>query len=348
MKRDIESIISDKNIPWERLNGRTVLVTGATGLIGKLLIKTLVKASEDMKLDIGIIAHVRNKNKAEDIFADEISRFRTLEFMVSDICSVDPSGIKADYVIHAAAITDSGAFVNTPVEVIETNISGTSRLLEAALISGVKRFVYLSTMEVYGTPTDDRKITEDMSAGFDVSSPRNSYPLSKVMCESLCLNYYHEKKLPVTVLRLTQTFGPGVIPGDRRVFAQFAQCAMEGQDIILHTKGETKRSYLYTADSVKAILAALLKDEAAGRIYNVANEDSYCSIYEMARMVSEKLTQGRIKVLIQEEDCEARGYAPTLHMNLDTSRIRQELGWKWETSLEDMYRNMIDDMERGF
>ena len=161
------------------------------------------------------------------------------------------------------------------------------------------------------------------------------------MCESLCVSYCSEYGVPAAIARLTQTFGPGVQADDNRVFAEFARCAINKQDIVLHTKGETKRSYVYTADAARAILSILLSGTPA-QAYNVANRDTYCTIYEMAQMVAAELTGGEISVRCELTDAEKLGYAPVLHMNLDTTRLCQ-LGWKPVYSLSDMFRRMIAD-----
>ena len=165
------------------------------------------------------------------------------------------------------------------------------------------------------------------------------------MCENLCVSYMKEYGIPVKIIRLTQTFGPGVTYDDGRVFAEFARCAIEQRNIVLKTKGETKRNYLYTADAVSAIFTVLLKGKS-GEAYNAANEETYCSIYEMAQMVANMCGNEQISVEIEEKDSvEKLGYAPTLKMNLDTSKLRA-IGWKPGTKLEEMFKMLIKDMER--
>ena len=162
------------------------------------------------------------------------------------------------------------------------------------------------------------------------------------MCENLCASYASEFGVPTKMIRLTQTFGTGVSYNDGRVFAEFARCVIEKRDIILKTKGETKRSYLYTADAVTAILSVLLHGEK-GVAYNAANEETYCSIYEMACMAA-KLCDVPLQVVIAESDnVRALGYAPTLHMNLSTEKLAQ-LGWKPRYDLSQMYLRMIRTM----
>ncbi len=174
--------------------------------------------------------------------------------------------------------------------------------------------------------------------------PRSCYPESKRLCEVLCASWQKEYGVPVRVLRLTQTFGPGVRYDDGRVFAEFARCVIEGRDIVLKTEGLTCRSYLYTADAVSAILTVLLRG-SDGEAYNAANEETYCSIREMADLAARECAEGKIKVRIEaDKDPSVFGYAPTLHMNLDTSKLRA-LGWHPSCGLAESYRRMIKSMQ---
>ena len=221
--------------------------------------------------------------------------------------------------------------------------NGTSKVLEAAVKSNVKSMVFLSTMEVYGTPETDEKIFEDHGTNLDMAKIRSCYPESKRLCELLCSSYFSEYGVPVKTIRLTQTFGPGVGYSDGRVFADFARCLIEKRDIVLKTKGETKRNYLYLADAVTAILTVLTKGEN-GQLYNAANEATYCSIYEMAELVASLAEDESCHVVIDETGCEKRGFAPTLKMNLDTSKLRS-LGWRPTCDLKQMFEILVSDMQ---
>lgn len=318
------------------LAGKTILVTGATGMIGSTIVRTILGDDSDSR----VLALVRNEAKARAMFAD-LSGER-LTFVVSDI--TDPLSISepVDYIVHGASQTASKAFVCDPVGIIKTAVDGTRNVLEMAREKRVKALVYLSTMEVYGTPQTDDKITEAHGTSLDTMTVRSSYAESKRMCEVLCAAYHAQYGVPARVLRLCQTFGPGVNYDDNRVFAEFVRCAVEGRDIVLHTTGETRRNYLYTEDAVGAILTVLLHGQD-GEAYNAANEAIYCSIREMAEMVAEICTNGRIKVRIETEDEGVHGYAPVLRMNLDTGKLRQ-LGWLPTTDLSEMLRSLFVDM----
>jgi nucleoside-diphosphate-sugar epimerase len=122
------------------------------------------------------------------------------------------------------------------------------------------------------------------------------------------------------------------------------RCAIENKDIVLKTQGLTERCYLYTADAVSAILTALLKAEP-GNAYTVANPSTYCSIKDMAAMVSRDIAQDKISVVYDVVDDIGRfGYAETLYMDLNVDKL-MSLGWKPTTDLENMFRRMIRGLQ---
>ena len=256
------------------------------------MIRALIYCNAEKNLSMKIIAAVRSKEKAQGLFAKELSDGAPLSFIEGTVEDLNINNIawEIDYIIHMASQTSSKAFVEKPVEVINTSIFGTINMLNLAKAKNAKGLLYLSSMEVYGNPETDELIKENHGTNLDVLSPQTCYPESKRMCESICCTYCSEYDVPAKIIRLTQTFGPGVTYNDSRVFAEFARCAIEKRDIVLHTKGETKRMYLYTADAVKAILTVLLKGES-GQAYNAANKETYCSIYEMAQLVAKECAE---------------------------------------------------------
>ena len=316
------------------LQDKTLLITGASGLIGQALVK---RAYE---LGANIIALVRDRKKADQLF-DFSGRFSVLE---SDVRDLPLTPMNVDLVVHAAAATSSKAFAEEPVEIIRSSLDGTMRALEFSRINRVKSFVFLSSMEVYGVQETDEKIGETHAACLDPMNPRFCYPESKRLCENLCAAYWKEYQVPAKAVRLTQTFGPGVRYDDGRVFAEFARCVIENRDIVLRTAGETRRSYLYTEDAADAVLTVLCKGRP-GEAYNAANEETYCSVYEMARLAAGQCAGGRIDVVIRQEDISSYGYMPTLRMNLDTGKLRA-LGWEARIGLKEMFDRLIEDMRK--
>ena len=338
--RDMEYICEADFIPWDRLKNKMILITGATGLIGYTLVNALLYANKERALNLKVLALVRDKDRATERFKAHIDD-ASLSLIHGCVEELPRIGQAVDYIVHGASQTASKAFVLQPVETIITALKGTENLLELARRKAVSGMVYLSSMEVYGNPEKGHKIKEDEIGALTPLDVRNSYPISKMQCESLCCAYAREYSVPVMMIRLTQTFGPGVNYNDGRVFAEFARCVVEKRDIVLKTKGEAERSYLYTADAATAILTVLLKGEA-GQVYNAANESTYCSIAEMAEKVA---TQGGIKVRYEIEEESKNGYSKTLYMNLDTSLL-QQLGWRWKKiCLTEMFKILTNEFK---
>lgn len=336
LQEDLNSVAEATFIDWNALAHKTFFITGATGLIGATLIKSLNYANIVKNLDIKVLALVRDKQRAAEKFA-EILADGMLQFVVGNVEELPHVQEKVDYIVHAASQTSSKEFVNHAVETIQTTLLGTMNTLKMAKDKNVQGYVYLSSMEVYGYPEKGHKVTEKDSGALATLDLRNSYPIGKVMSESLCCAYAGEYGVPAKICRLTQTFGPGVNFNDNRIFAYFGKCVKERKNIVLKTKGETERCYLYTTDAATAILMILLKGKP-GMAYNAANESTYCSIAEMAEQVA---AEGGIKVEYDIQDAAANGFLQTLYMDLDTTALRG-LGWKSRGySLVEMYRRMI-------
>lgn len=337
VREDLERICATSSVPWEELDRSTVLVTGATGLIGGTLVRALLWHAAQHGTGTRVLALVRDRAKAERVFAAPLQAGAPLSLVVGDVETVTAVSEPVHLVVHGAGVTASRDFVERPLRTIRTAVHGTERVLELARRARVRSVAHLSSMEVYGAPDGTRRTTEaDTSSSVDPMLVRSSYPESKRMAEALCAAHTAEHGVPAKVVRLTQTFGPGVARDDGRVFAELLRCAARGEDIVLRTTGETERSYLYTADAVTAVLTVLLRG-ADGEAYNAANEATYCSVRAMAELVARTCAGGRVRVRVEPQDVGGLGYAPTLRMDLDTAKL-QALGWRPTTSLAEMYR----------
>lgn len=337
LNEDLNSIAT-YDIPWENMRNTTVLVTGATGLIGSLIIKSLFRANELHNLNVKLIALVRNFDYASNFFHDY-----DIQYLVQDIKDEILLEEKIDYIIHCAANTNSKDMITFPVENIETAIYGTNNILKLAIQKQVKSVVYLSSMEAYGITNPDLERVSEVDLGYiNLKSARSCYPESKRMCEVMCYSYFSEYNVPVKIARLAQVFGAGVRKDDTRVFAQFAKSVIDGKDIVLHTDGKSVGNYCYTADAIKGILLLLHKGEN-GEVYNITNEKTNMTIREMAELVAEKVANGKISVITNiPEELNKYGYAPSVKMKLSSEKIRQ-LGWVPLIGLETMYENMIKE-----
>ena len=324
---DIKSIIN--NFDLSVFKNKTVLVSGATGLIGKLCVKSFLNSGFNTK----VIALIRNEQKGLKVLGQN----ENLEFLVQDINEPIKFGGKVDYIIHGASVTSSADFVNKPVETIMTAINGTRNVLEFAKTQkDLQGMIYLSSLEVYGIPVKENT-TENDYGYIDISNPRSSYSEGKRMAENLCIGYGYEYDIPVKIARLAQTFGAGVDKNDNRVFAQFAKSVINKKNIILHTKGETKRNYCYTSDAVRAIFTILTKGEN-NNAYNVSNKNTYISIADMAKSLENENTK-----VVFEIDNKNRGFNPTMQICLKTEKL-EKLGWQPKIDLPQMFERTIKSM----
>jgi nucleoside-diphosphate-sugar epimerase len=335
---DLKAIISDESIAWSSFHDKTILVTGATGMIGSLLVKALAWRSIYYKTDIRIIATVRSPSSAQALFAAILQAGASLEFLQWDAREQLETDKGIDFIVHGAAVTSSKQYIQEPLQTIMTTIEGTISTLELAQKKNISSMVYLSSMEVYGESDSNRKITENDFFSLDCASVRSSYSESKRIAETLCVAYWKDRSVPVMIARLAQTFGAGMKLSDNRIYAEFARCALNQNDIRLMTKGESAHSFVYTADAAAALLTLLSKGEP-GLAYNIANEDSYTSMREMAELVCREQGIG-LQVLDTDSASSARGFAPPHKMNLDATRLKN-LGWTAKVSLRDMYRRLI-------
>lgn len=327
-EEDIKNIIKDFDMSI--FDEKTVLVTGATGLIGKLCVKSLLNSGYNTQ----VIALVRDGEKAKNLFGES----KRLFFLIQDINQRISISRKVDYIIHAASTTSSKDFVEKPVETIYTALNGTRNILEFAKNKRIESMVYLSSLEVYGV-NDFEDITENSYGYIDILNPRSSYSESKKMVETMCISYGSEYGVPVRIARLAQTFGAGVAKSDNRVFAQFAKAVINKENIVLHTKGETKRNYCYTTDAVRAIFTILTKGEN-NNAYNVANKNTYCSIADMALLLENENT----KIVYQIDDVN-RGYNPTVKIKLNTNKLNS-LGWEAKIGIKEMYIRLIESLKK--
>jgi nucleoside-diphosphate-sugar epimerase len=341
LKEDLAQIISDDLIPWKRLQNATILVTGATGLIGGVLIRVLSAANKKHGLSLRILGHGRNEDKGK-----ALSRECGTEFICGDIRKDLPAETLPpvlDYIIHGAAVTKSADMVSMPVDVIATAIDGTRNVLELARHRHCGSMVFLSSMEVYGR-TELTEVRETDLGYLDLTAARSSYPESKRICESLCAAYAAQYGLPVKIARLARTFGAGT-PNDEtdmRVAMQFARKTVSCEDIELHTAGNSIANCCCTSDVISGLLMLLLKGEN-GEAYNISNPDASMTIRNMAELVANEVCCGKIRVdVLIPEDIEKRGYAPDVGYRLNADKLK-ELGWQARYGLADMYERMLAD-----
>lgn len=328
----------------QKLSEKNILITGATGLIGSLLCRTFIEMNDSHGTNIKILSLVRNKEKFKKIFSkcDERNDVIVIEGDITDDMCIS---YDIDYIFHCASVTASKYMISNPVETIMTSVIGTRNMLELAKEKDVESFVYVSSMEMYGAFTDLGHDVSEKDLGYiNPLAVRSNYPESKRLCENMCIAYLKEYGVPVKIARLAQTFGAGILPGENRVFAQFARSAIRKEDIILHTKGLSEGNYCYTTDAINGLLIIATRGNN-GEAYNVSNPETHTTIANMAQMVCDEIANGEIKVVFDIPETNEFGYAADTKMKLDSSKL-QALGWKPEVGLKEAYVRLIDYIKK--
>lgn len=317
-KEDILQIF-EQDLPWEKLSGSNILVTGATGLIGGCLVEALMMNS---KRDYQVYASGRNEQRARlrfNDFADD----KAFHFVRYDVMQPLQCDVRFDYIIHAASNASPNFFAKSPVEVIKSNIFGVANLMEYGLSHGMKRFLYVSSGEVYGEG-DGRVFTEDYSGYVNCATPRACYPSSKRAAETLCVSYAAEYGADIVIARPCHIYGPHFTEQDNRVYAQFIRNVLSDKDIVMKSTGEQFRSWCYVVDCVSGLLHVLLKG-TSGEAYNIADDKSNISIRELAETIA--TISGR-KVVIDQPDVDEKiGYNPVTKSVFSTEKL-ECLGWR--------------------
>lgn len=333
----------DKDI-YEQYGKKTIVITGATGLLGSLVCKALLLANDRLDLDCRLVALARDEAKLS-LVLDGYSELGDIRFVECDLLNEVPHIETADYILHAAAVTQSKCMVKRPVDVALTSLRGTESMLELARNTSA-RMVYVSSMEIYGTLAEGEVASEETLGWIDLVAPRSCYPESKRMCECLCAAYASQYGVQVCNARLAQTFGAGVLPGDNRAFAQFARSAIRGKDVVLKTQGLSEGNYVNTVDCIAAVLMLLACGESATS-YNIANEATHGTIREVAELACNVLGDGRSRVCIDCDEHNSAGYAPDVHLRMSSARLRA-LGWEPTMGLSDSFVELAQYMrEQG-
>lgn len=309
----------------EPLRGCHLLITGATGLVGSSLIDLLLRYADRYALTL--YAGCRSREKFLRRFGGES---RSLVFLEMDVTRPLTGDRRFDYIVHAASGAAPNAFAADPVGVMKANLFGTAHLLDYGLSHGLKRFLYISSGEVYGEGCPG-KWTERDSGYVDSMKPRACYPASKRAAETLCAAYAKQYGVEAVVARLCHTYGPCFTETDNRVYAQFIRNVARGQDIVLKSQGAPYRSWLYVVDCVAALLFVLLQGKS-GEVYNVANEESNISIRQLAETIAR--IAGR-KVVFDLPPSEGQPTPPPITKAVfDTAKV-EALGWAPAYSIEE-------------
>ncbi|WP_297966358.1 NAD(P)-dependent oxidoreductase [uncultured Anaerovibrio sp.] len=360
MKMAIEDIMSDniiitdmedifqRDIPLQKLYGKTVLISGATGMLASYVVYFLIWLNEAHSANINIIALARNQQKCHARFGKYLERqyFKMRMDNILEPLSIDGD---IDYIIHAASLASPQFYGTNPVDVAAPNVIGTYNLLELARQKQVKGFLYFSSGDVYGKMPDGiGEFSEQEMGTTDPLEPHSCYSESKRMGETLCASYFRQYSVPISIARIGHTYGPTMdISNDPRVFSSFMKNVCEGKDIVLRSDGTTKRPFCYIVDGVAAYLLILLRGEP-GNAYNVCNTDQFISMNELAEVMVNIRKDVTLQVVHEGVVADSKFVENKDNMaNCPSSAKLKKLGRECHFEVEDGFGRVYSFLKKG-
>lgn len=321
-QEDLQNILSLEGL--KNIQGKSFLITGATGMVGVMLIDALMALG-----NVKVIAVGRNREKAKNRLGEYFDN-ENFEFLVQDVCLPFPNNLDVDFIIPAASNTHPLAYSKYPIETILINVKGAENALELASKCNAT-VVYTSTNEIYGNAIANEVFTEDYNGKLNLSNARSCYNESKRTAESLCQSYIVEKKIHVKIARLCRIFGPTMLESDSKASSQFIKKAINNEDIVLKSEGNQYFSYTYVADAVIGLLQVLLHGEI-GVAYNVSSEKTNIHLKDFAQLCAD---YNHKKVIFDLPSAEERkGYSIAMKAILSNERIKG-IGFKPMYSMRD-------------
>lgn len=328
-QEDLQNILSIKGI--EQLHGKSFLITGATGMVGVMLIDVLMKMG-----DVKVIAVGRNEEKAKYRLGEYFDN-PNFKFKVHNVTEPFEEGLKVDYILPAASNTHPLAYSKFPIETFLINIKGVEHALNLAEKCGAT-VLYPSSVEVYGNAKEGDVFDEDYTGMLSLSNSRSCYTESKRGSEALCQSYISERNVKVKIARLSRIFGPTMLESDTKASSQFILNALTGKDIVLKSEGNQYFSYTYIADAVAGLLTILLNGEV-GVAYNVSSDKTNVHLKNFANICAEAV--GRHVIFELPSDAERRGYSIATQAILSNNRIRG-IGFVPKYEIRDAIARTID------
>lgn len=323
------------SLPWEKLSGKSVAISGGTGMIGSFLVDVLMRRNEEFGADTHVYVLGRSKEKMQNRFACYVENEK-LHFIEWDINRPvsrenETEMGKMDYIIHAASNTHPVAYANDPIGTISANVMGLSNLLEWACACENTRFCFLSSVEIYGENRGDTdQFAEDYLGYIDCNTMRAGYPESKRTGEALCQAYIRQKGLDIVIPRLSRVYGPTMLSTDTKALSQFIKKGVNKEDIVLKSEGTQLFSYCYVADAVSGILKILL-DGTCGEAYNLASADSDIMLRDLAAIIAKEA--GKQVIFELPDAVEQAGYSKATKATLNIMKLLS-IGWQSDYSIE--------------
>ena len=318
--------VAGVDLPWNKLKGKSVMLSGATGMIGSFFVDVLMEKNASENLNCRVFAFGRNEGKLRERFS-KYAENPFLEFLQYNIQEpLTYENIESvDYLLHLASNTNPLLYSTDPIGTVLTNVLGVKNMLDFCVKHRTARFAFASSNEMYGENRGDVEFFDENYCGYiNCNTLRAGYPESKRCGEALCQAYKSQKGLDVVIPRLTRTFGPTMSMSDAKAASQFIKKGVVGEDIVLKSAGTQYFSYTYVADAVCGLLTVLLCGES-GEAYNIADESGDIRLKDFASIVADY--SGKKVVYEIPDAVEAAGYSKATKARLDGRKLKA-LGWK--------------------
>lgn len=343
-RNQIETVIKDSNLDWSALKGKSVLITGAAGMLASCMVDMLILLNESFSYGLDIYALGRTGNKIEKRFGDYTKKdyFHIVEQDISKPFNLEE---KIDFIVHAASNASPELMLNYPVDTLLANVIGVNNMLELA-VSCKSKLLYVSSGEMYGQPdetTMENGFYEEYCGYVDYKSPRSCYPSGKRASEVLCQSFKHQYGVHVNIVRPCHCYGPTMTSSDNRAVSQFIRDVMNGKDIVLKSTGELVRSHCYVVDVAYAMFYVMLKGEN-GEAYNIADKNSEVNIKTFASIVCN--TKGKEVLFDLPSDFEKQSYSKVVRQVLSAKKL-ENLGWNAMYDLEAGVGSTVKILEEG-
>jgi nucleoside-diphosphate-sugar epimerase len=326
-------------LPWDKLEGKTVLISGANGYVPAYFVHAFIKQNEMFNSEIKVAALCRSEERAKERFSDYIDR-PDFELILQDVCDPVSYEKPVDFIIHAASPAGMLDRHKNCVDTYTANILGCLNLLELSRKNSCSRFLLVSSVDAYGDIRSLDRFTEDTQGSIDWLNPRSAYAMGKRSAETLCACYHAQYGVPAVIARPYQIFGPGIALDDGRLHIDFISQILKSDKIVLKSDGSARRSFLYITDAVLGMLFVMLNGLPC-QAYNVSDEAGEASVLELAKLMS-SVCQGRnieIEFDMSQRSTPAVTQAPAA--SLGASEKLRELGWVPQYSLKEGAARMM-------
>lgn len=341
---DFDRVI--EKFDFSEIRNKTILITGSTGYIGSWICKFLAYSKEQGVWNGSILGGYRSSKKIDDSYSDHFKGL--IDFVqldVSNQISVQYKK-KIDIIIHLASPTSSKELVSKPVDSINSIVTGTQNILDFCVKYDVEKLIYLSSMEIYNGYTEVTHVSEDKVGTVNPLIVRNCYPQGKLLAESMCSAYHSQYNVDVSIVRLAQTFGSGILKSENRVFAQFIKSAIRQENIRIKTDGMSISNFCDISDCVYSLLWLASRREGL-EVFNICNEESTSTIKELAEEVINIAADDSISVVVEGEvPSFSNGYPANAMYKLDTSKARSAgllLDTPLKTSINNAKKSIIEN-----